>query len=196
VDGSAGPLDTTRFTADPALTNVPATGLTLITLPEGTVLLDAVVTVPTIRPAPVIPVVAAACVDPSTFGTRTCAGPLDTTRFTADPALTNVPATGLTLITLPEGTVLLDIIVTIPTNRPAPVIAVVAAACVNPTTFGTDTCAGPVETTKLTAVARLAPVPATGLSLMTSPAGTVPLAAIDTVPNTKPTFVIAVVAAA
>src|ERR1700688_3509219 len=116
----------------------------------------------------------------------------ETTRLTTDPVDTDAPATGLSLITLPEGTVLLDIIVTVPTTRPALVMAVVAAACVNPTTFGTNTCPDPVETTRLTAVARLTTVPATGLSLMTSPAGTVPLAAVETVPNTKPTFVIAV----
>src|ERR1700683_4178900 len=94
-----GPLDTTRFTADPVPTDVPATGLSLITLPAATVPLEAVVTVPTTRPAPVIAVVAAACVSPTTFGTETCAVPVDTTRFTADPRATDVPATGLSLMT-------------------------------------------------------------------------------------------------
>src|ERR1039457_3465280 len=94
----AGPVDTTRFTADPRATSVPATGLSLITLPDATVLLEAVVSVPTTRPTPVIAVVAAACVCPTTFGTATGAGPVDTTRFTADPRVTSVPATGLSLI--------------------------------------------------------------------------------------------------
>ena len=52
-----------------------------------------------------IALVAAACVRPTTFGTVTGAGPVLTVRFTAEPAVTLVPATGLSLITLPEGTV-------------------------------------------------------------------------------------------
>jgi hypothetical protein len=81
-----------------------------------------------------------------------CAGPLpklgiaeigadpDTTKSTAEPGFTNVPAVGFSLITLPPGTVLLDAAVTVPTTNPALVIAVVAAAFVMPTTFGTATC--------------------------------------------------------
>ena len=56
-------------------------------------------------------------------------GPPETTRLTAELAFTEVPATGLSLITLPAVTVL-DAVVTVPTTRPAPVMAVVAAACV------------------------------------------------------------------
>jgi hypothetical protein len=125
--------------------------------------LGAVVTVPTTNPALVIDVVAAACVSPTTFGTLTGAGPLDTTKFTADPAATLVPATGLSLITSPDGTVLLDAVVTVPSTKPAPVIAVVATACVSPTTFGTLTFAGPVDTTMFTADPAATLVPATGL---------------------------------
>ena len=73
-------------------------------------------------------VVAAACVKFTTFGTATCAGPLDTTRFTAEPELTNVPAAGDSLITLPEAIVPLEAVVTLPTTKPAPVMDVVAAA--------------------------------------------------------------------
>ena len=98
--------------------------------------LEDVVTVPTTRPAPVIAVSAAACVRPTTFGTATGAGPVETTRSTAVPAATLAPASGLWLITLPAGTVPLEDVVTVPTTRPAPVIAVSAAACVRPTTFG------------------------------------------------------------
>jgi hypothetical protein len=103
------------------------------------VVLEAVVTVPTASPAPVIAVVAAACVSPTTFGTNTGGGPVETTRLTADPEATEVPATGVSLITSPGGTVVLAAVVTVPTVSPAPVIAVVAAACVSPTTFGTET---------------------------------------------------------
>ena len=52
---------------------MPATGLSLITAPAPTVLLDAVVTIPAINPAASMDVMAAACVWPVTFGTGTCA---------------------------------------------------------------------------------------------------------------------------
>ena len=65
------PVETTRLTAEPLATLVPAAGLSLITLPEATVLLDCGATAPVVRPAPVITLVAAACVWPTTFGTAT-----------------------------------------------------------------------------------------------------------------------------
>src|SRR5205823_14859759 len=151
---------------------MPPGGLSLLTLPAATVLLDCIVTAPTVRTAPVMALVAAACVWPTTFGTAICAGPLETTRLTAEPLATLVPAVGLSLMTLPAATVLLDCIVTAPTVRPAPVMALAAAACVWPTTFGTATCGGPLETTRLTAEPPATLVPADGLSLMTSPAPT------------------------
>src|SRR5205814_9625873 len=82
---------------------------------------------------------------PTTFGTGTGAGggaPLETTRLTAKPLATLVPAAGLSLITLPGATVVLDCIVTVPRVRPALVMALVAAACIWPTTFGTSTVGG------------------------------------------------------
>ena len=156
-------------------------------------MLDAVVTVPSTRPAEVIAVVAAACVEPTTFGTDT---PLEITSATALPPLTEVPAVGLSLITLPTATVVLDALVTVPSTRPAEVIAVVAAACVLPTTFGTAICGGPLETTRLTEDPLLTCVPAVGLWLITLPEATVVLDAVVTVPNVRPAEVIAVVAAA
>src|SRR5690349_5899144 len=78
-------------------------------------------------------------------------GPEDIVRLTADPVLTSVPAEGFSLMTLPAGMVLLDDWVTVPSTSPAPAIAVVAADCVRPTTFGTATWAWPVETVRLTA---------------------------------------------
>ncbi len=51
---------------------------------------------------------ASACAKPTTVGTLTCGGPLDTTRFTADPEATGIPAFGLWLITLPAAIELLD----------------------------------------------------------------------------------------
>ena len=76
------------FTAEPMFTVFPAAGLSLMTLPEATVLLDCRVTVPSTKPAPVMAVLAPACVSPTTLGTDTFAGPLETTMFTAEPTLT------------------------------------------------------------------------------------------------------------
>ena len=115
-----------------------------MTEPAGTVVLEAVVTAPTVRLAPVIALVAAACVRPATFGVATCGNPDDTTSATALPAAACAPATGVWLITDPAGTVVLDVVVTAPTVSPVFVIAVVAAACVRPATFGTVT-GGSVE---------------------------------------------------
>lgn len=55
--------------------------------------------------------------------------PDDTTRFTAVPVFTLLPAAGVCEITLPDATLLLDCCVTVPTASPAPVIAVLAADC-------------------------------------------------------------------
>src|SRR6267142_2039214 len=133
-----------------------------MTEPDGTVVLDAVVTLPSASVAFAIAVVAAACVRPTTFGVATCGGPDEMTSATALPVTTCVPATGFWLITAPDGTVVLDALVTGPTVRLAPVIALVAAACVRPTTFGVATCGGPDETTSATALAITTCVPAVG----------------------------------
>src|SRR6186997_3430604 len=133
-----------------------------MTDPAGTVVLVAVVTVPTKRPALVFAVVAAACVRPTTLGTATCGRPEETTRETALPTLTWVPLSGDWLMTDPAGTVVLVAVVTVPATRPAFVIAVVAAACVRPTTLGTATCGRPEDTTSETALPKLTCVPLTG----------------------------------
>ena len=65
-----------------------------MTNPAATVVLDAVVTAPTVNPAPVIAEVAAACVWPTTLGAVTSGNPLDTTSETALPLATCVPAAG------------------------------------------------------------------------------------------------------
>src|SRR4026209_2363763 len=85
-------------------------------------------------------VVAALCVRPTTLGTATCGRPDDMTSATALPTLTCVPLAGDLLVTDPGGAVVLVAVVTVPTVRPAPVMAVVAALCVRPTTLGTATC--------------------------------------------------------
>ena len=125
-------------------------------------MLDDVVIVPTVRPAVVIAEDAATCVRPTTFGTATCGGPDETTSATALPTFTCVAAVGFWLITDPDGTVLLEAVVTVPTVRPAVVIAEDAAVCVRPTTFGTATCGGPDETTRATALPTFTCVAATG----------------------------------
>ena len=90
----APPEDTTKLTIDPKLTDVPATGVELIKLPEGTEALEAAVTAPITRPMLVMAVVACTSVSPTMFGTATSSGPANTIRFTADPAFTTVPAVG------------------------------------------------------------------------------------------------------
>src|SRR5713101_2639854 len=118
-----------------------------MTIPDGTVVLGAVATVPSVRLAFVIAVVAAACVRPTTFGVATCGGPDDTTNATALPVSTCVPAMGLWLMTEPDATVVLEAVGTAPTVSPAPMISLDAAACVRPTTFGAATGGGPDDTT-------------------------------------------------
>jgi hypothetical protein len=191
-----GPVDTTRATELPAGTEVPAVGFWLITAPFGTVVLAVRLTAPTARPALVMAVVAAACVWFTTFGTVTGAGPVETTRATELPAGTDVPAVGFWLMTAPLGTTELAAEVTAPTTRPAPVMAVVAAACVWFTTFGTVTGAGPVDTTRATELPEGTEVPAGGFWLTTAPFAITVLDAKLTVPTTRPAPVMAVVAAA
>src|SRR5204863_9401924 len=115
-------------------------------------------------------VVAAACAWPTTFATATSAGPLETTRLTAEPLATLVPAVGLSLMTLPAATVLLDCIVTAPTVRPAPVMALAAAACVWPTTLGTATF-GPRQDGSCTTGGPLPPTTRAGMAALGTPTG-------------------------
>src|SRR3954454_12333654 len=133
-----------------------------MTDPAGTVAFDVGVIAPMTRAASAIEIVAAACVRPTTFGTAICAGPDETTSATALPTFTCVAAVGFWLITEPDGTVLLEAVVTEPTVRVAVVIADVAAACVRPTTFGTVTCGRPDETTSATALPTFTCVAAVG----------------------------------
>src|SRR3954454_18134655 len=114
---ATAPEDTTSATALPAATCVPATGVWLITRPAATVVLDAVLTAPTASPAAAIVVAAAVGVSPSTLGTAPCTRPEDTTSATALPVATRAPASGVWLITVPAGTVVLDAVVTAPTIK-------------------------------------------------------------------------------
>src|SRR6185295_10291727 len=108
-----------------------------MTVPAGTIVDDASVTVPSVRFPDVIAVVAAACVRPTTLGTVMSDGPDDTVSAIAEPGATAVPAAGVELMTMPAGTVALDATVTVPRIRPVLVIATVACACDRPVTSGT-----------------------------------------------------------
>src|SRR5215471_14848251 len=108
-----------------------------MTEPDGTVVLDAVVTVPTVKFADVIALVAAVCVIDTTFGTMSIGRREDTTSTTARPDATWVPAHRFSLMDWPSGVFLPDVVVTVPTVKFADVIALVAAVCVIDTTFGT-----------------------------------------------------------
>src|SRR4029078_9306405 len=143
-----GPDETTSETALPVFTCVPPIGDWLMTDPAGTVVLVAVVTVPTTRPAFVIAVVAAVCVRPTTLGTATCGGPEEMTSVTTLPIVTCVPGARVLLMIEPAGTVVLEAVESpSPRLSPAPMIALLAAVCVRPTTFGTATFGRPDKTT-------------------------------------------------
>src|SRR6185436_10177739 len=92
--GGIAPLEMTMLTALPTAACVVATGVWLITDPAGTVGLDALLTVPTTRPAFVMAVLAADCVRLRTLGTATITGPVDTTKSTALPGVTITAAAG------------------------------------------------------------------------------------------------------
>jgi hypothetical protein len=188
------PAETKRLTADPELTEVPAVGLSLTTFPWATVLLTCCVMLPLVRPTLVITLVAAAWVRPTTLGTETIAGPEARTRFTADPKFAELAAAGVWLITVPTAIVLLACDVTVPTTRPTLVIALMAAAWLRPTTLGTETIAGPEDRTRFTADPKFAELAAAGVWLITVPTAIVLLACNVTVPTTRPTPAIALVA--
>src|SRR5262245_6232463 len=196
----AVPCDTTRLTALPRAADVLAPGDWLITLPPGTVVLGWNVTVPTTRPAPVIDVLAAACVRPTTFGTVTGGGPLETVRLTAVPGLTWVAAAGSCVMTLPAGTVALVTFVTVPSTSPASTIWLTAVAGVfasptsSPVTVGTVV---PSEIVRVTWPPAGSVVPAFGVVAATRPMLIVVLFAVRSVGLTvSPAPTIAATAAA
>ena len=102
-----GPEEITSATLVPPATIVPAMGVWLTTDPAGTIALVTFDTVPTSSPALVSVVAAAACAMFTTDGIATGGGPVETARLTAVPTVTDVPAIGLSLTTLPAGTVTL-----------------------------------------------------------------------------------------
>ena len=184
-----GPLDTTSRTGVLGTTRVPPAGVLLITTPLATVLLGFSVTGPTTKFAPAIADRACATDVPASCGTATCTGdggaPLDTTSATRAPGATCTPSAGVLLITTPFATVSLGFSVTWPTDNFASEIAARAAASDRPTSCGTATPTGPLDTTRSTALPRAGVAPAAGVWPRTVPSA----AASDfrvTVPSRSP----------
>src|SRR5215831_7256758 len=94
-------------------------------------------------------------VAPTTSGTVTNGGPVETTRFTVEPAATAAPAVGACEMMWAAGTVIEDSVVWPATGSrisPCPSTAALAAASSSPTTLGTKTVEpDPDDTTRLTA---------------------------------------------
>src|SRR5436309_467364 len=104
----------------------------------------------------------------TTSGTVTCCGPDDTTMSTVEPLFTVCPAGGDWPMTSPAGAGS-ACGVTVPTFRPASVIADLAASSVKPPRLGTSTCFGALPTVIVTVLPFSRSVPATGLCSITIP---------------------------
>src|SRR5262249_15886884 len=98
------PPETTSVTEEPGLTDVPASGFCLITVPWGWVEFGLVRTCG-LRPLPLMVFCAWLTFCPTTLGTATSFGPLDTYKVTTVPAGSWLPNGGLLLMTCPEATV-------------------------------------------------------------------------------------------
>src|SRR5436305_1475646 len=137
-----------------------------------------VLTVPTTSCAVVIALDAAAWVRPTTFGALTCGRPVETVSAIALPTTTVELGAGDWLTTLPAGTVMLEVVVIVPTVSCASAMAAVASACGRPATSGTVTCGTPAETVSAIGVPLGTSLPALGNCVITEPAGTVRLGAL------------------
>src|SRR3954463_1362764 len=152
-------------------------------------MLDVVLIAPTVRPMLVSALAALACAWLVTSGTATCGRPEETTSATALPTATSAPAAGFWLITEPDGTVMLDVVLIAPTVRPMLVSALDAFACGWLVTSGTATCGRPEETTSATALPTTTSAPAPGFWLITEPAATVMLDDVLIAPTVRPMLV-------
>src|SRR4051794_23075370 len=126
-------------------------------------MLDAVLMAPTVRPMLVSALDAVACGLSVTSGTATCGKPEEITSATALPTIASAPAAGFWLITEPDGTVMLEVVLIAPTVRPMLVSALDAVACGWLVTSGTATCGKPEEITSATALPTTTSAPAAGL---------------------------------
>src|SRR5271169_5083100 len=134
------------------------------------------VTVPLARPASSIADCAEERLSPVTSGTVISAGPLETSTVTVLPCRSTVPAGGSVPITIPAGTVALEVLCTSGT-KPAPCRRSLASVACSPWTSGRATLAGPPETTILTVEPLLSELPAGGDWVTTRPVATRTLAA-------------------
>src|SRR5215831_15116706 len=130
-----GPLQVgmEMFTADPGATVVPAAGCWNCTISGSMQVLGCAI-VPTVSPAAWIWATAGDWVRPRTSGT--VAAPSDTVRLTGECIGSTVPPGEFWLMTVPAGA-RLTTGETVPTDRPAAVMAWVAAVWLDPRTFGT-----------------------------------------------------------
>src|SRR3954466_2528021 len=125
-------------------------------------MLEPVLIAPTVRPMLLSALDAFACAWLVTSGTATCGSPEEITRATALPTTTSAPAAGSWLITEPDGTVMLDVVLIAPTVRPMLVSALDALAWAWLVTSGTATCGKPEEITSATALPTTTSAPAAG----------------------------------
>src|SRR3954469_22956626 len=88
------PVETGNAIALATTTSAPAAGFWLITDPAGTVMLDALLIAPTVRPMLVSALEAFACGWLVTSGTATCGRPEEITSATALPMTTSAPGAG------------------------------------------------------------------------------------------------------
>src|ERR1051326_7200257 len=194
----AVPSETTIATLLPPAADEPPDGVWLMMRPAATAALGPVVTA-TGKPAPVNVAVPAACVCPTTFGTVTGGGPLETTRFIAVPTSTVSPSSGSWLITMPAGTVVLVCCVIVPTTSPFSGMMLSAVPGVTELPSGTPTSTGvivPSEIVRSTGEFAGSEVPSSGFTNITVPMWNCVLLALVTVPTRRPAWRIAVVAAA
>src|SRR5205085_6121382 len=127
-----------------------------------------------------IEVTAPARLRATTFGTVATEGPSEMVMLTPEPGGTGVPGIGAWDSTRPAATTGSFVWVSVGA-RPTPAIWVVAADCVLPTTSGTMTAVGPLDTVITMAEPRATVVPPLGSWLMIVPAGTVGLVSEETV---------------
>lgn len=134
-----GLLQTVMPTVDPLVTVVPPGGVWADTLSTVVGEHVAVVAGAAFNPLPASVVTACVSVSPSTFGTTTVHGPLETVSLTFVPGATRVPAFGVWAMTMPVPYWLEHPELTAPAASPVTPRVLPAFALVSPTTFGTIT---------------------------------------------------------
>ena len=113
------PEDRTRSTVESRETSVPAPGRVSMTSPAGTSGEFSSMFEPAVRPASPIFCRASDSVSPSTSGTSTLSGPVDTIIVMRSPSDTCEPAAGSVSTTLPSS-ISSSAVISRPTTRPRP----------------------------------------------------------------------------